>query len=202
MTVEKAKPLTEAPEMSAMYSLGEPGQEHELLARLAGDWSVVMTIFDGTGAVVSTSEAMKSRKRLILGGRQVMEEIHEGRIAGVEHRKVTLLGYNAVNQRFEFVTADNMDTQQMVYRGVRDPSGTVVMTANYTQAALADIVSGDGMSRASGTAHSNRAAVGIQMNVRDELIVRSGDSHVLRMFFHPATGLEALGVEYSYQRDH
>ncbi len=72
-------------------------------------------------------------------------------MAGVPHRKLTMLGYNAVNGRYEFVTADNLDTQQMVYQGSSDErTGVITMIAIYTQAVYAEMIASDGLSRAAG----------------------------------------------------
>jgi len=80
-------------------------------------------------------------------------------MAGVPHRKLTMLGYNAVNGRYEFVTADNLDTQQMVYQGSSDErTGVITMIATYTQAVYAEMIAGDGLSRAAGG--PSRIAIG------------------------------------------
>jgi hypothetical protein len=194
------QPITEDEGVPRMYALGEPGEAHRFLAPLVGEWNVVLHMYPGGGTTV-TSVGLKSRKRLILDGRQIFEEIYEGTIAGWPHRKVTMLGYNAINQRYEFVTADNFDTQQMVYRGARDENlGEITMTSAYTQAAYADIVSGDELSRASGQPVSWRSIVGIEMTIRDVLSITSADEHRLQMYFRPAAGEEALGAEYLYKR--
>lgn len=198
---DKPHPLiTEDERVTRMYALGEPAEAHHFLAPIVGEWNVVLHMYPGGGAIV-TSEGLKSRKRLILDGRQVFEEIYEGTIAGWPHRKVTMLGYNAINQRYEFVTADNFDTQQMVYRGARDGNLPIItMTADYTQAAFAEIVSGDELSRATGKPVSWRSIVGIEMTIRDVLSIPSADEHRLQMYFRPAAGEEMLGAEYLYKR--
>ena len=198
---DKPYPLiTEDERVTRVYALGEPAEAHHFLASLVGEWNVVLHMYPGGGAIV-TSEGLKSRKRLILDGRQVFEEIYEGTIAGWPHRKVTMLGYNAINQRYEFGTADNFDTQQMVYRGARDGNLRIItMTADYTQAAFAEIVSGDELSRATGKPASWRSIVGIQMTIRDVLSIPSADEHRLQMYFRPAAGEEMLGAEYLYKR--
>jgi hypothetical protein len=193
-------PITEDDGVSRMYALGKPGEAHHFLAPLVGEWSVVLHMYPGGGTTV-TSEGLKSRKRLILDERQIFEEIYEGTIAGWPHRKVTMLGYNAINQRYEFVTADNFDTQQMTYRGIRDEkSGIITMTSAYTQAAYADVVSGDELSQAVGKPISWRSIVGIEMTIRDVLTITSADEHRLQMYFRLAAGDEGLGAEYIYSR--
>ena len=200
MSDKPCQPITEDEGVPRMYALGEPGEAHRFLAPLVGEWNVVLHMYPGGGTTV-TSVGLKSRKRLILEGRQIFEEIYEGTIAGWPHRKVTMLGYNAINQRYEFVTADNFDTQQMVYRGARDRNlGEITMTSAYTQAAYADIVSGDELSRASAKPVSWRSIVGIEMTIRDVLSIPSADEHRLQMYFRPAAGEEALGAEYLYKR--
>jgi len=192
--------ITEDERVTRMYALGEPAEAHRFLAPLIGEWNVVLNMYPGGDAVV-TSEGLKARKELILDGRQIFEEIYDGTIAGWPHRKVTMLGYNAINQRYEFVTADNFDTQQMVYRGIRDEtSGTITMIGDYTQAAFAEIVSGDELSRSTGKPSSWRSIVGIQMTIRDVLSIPSADDHRLQLYFRPATGDEVLGAEYIYRR--
>ena len=89
----------------------------------------------------------------------------------------------------------------MVYHGTRDPaSGVVSLTASYMQAVYAEIVAGDGLSRASGKPASHRAIGGMEMIVRDVLTITDPDEHKLQMFFHPAAGEEVLGAEYLYRR--
>lgn len=200
MSEKSYSQITEDEHVNGMYALGEPGEAHHFLAPMVGEWNVVLHMYTGGGEIV-TSAGLKSRKRLILDGRQVFEEIYEGTIAGWPHRKVTMLGYNAVNRRYEFVTADNFDAQQMVYRGARDGnSEAITMFADYTQAAYAEIVSGDELSRAAGKPVSWRSTVGIQMTIRDVLSISSADEHRLEMYFRPAAGEEVLGAEYLYRR--
>jgi hypothetical protein len=200
MTTNSTDPITADPKVKEMYALGEAGDHHRRIAAMVGEWDVVMNMYPGPGEKIS-SVGMKSRKRAILDGRQIMEEIYEGTMGGVPHRKVTMLGYNAVNQRYEFVTADNLDTQQMSYHGTRDPkTGVIELTASYTQAVFAEIVAGDGLSRASGKPASRKAIGGIEMTVRDVLTIASNNEHKLQMYFHPAAGEEGLGAEYLYRR--
>ena len=130
--------LVADPRIQTMYAMGSAGGAHQHLAPLAGDWNVIMHMFPGTGVTVASS-GIKSRKRPILDGRQIWEEIYEGTIAGLPHRKFTMLGYNNVNQRYEFVTADNLDTQQMVYRGDLDSATGAITLEDLTHRQLTPI---------------------------------------------------------------
>ena len=192
----------ESKQMEALYNLGSPGEFHQRLEPLIGDWDVVMNIYPAAGAKPVTSSGMVSQKRWILGNRQIQEEIVAGTIGGMEHRKLTILGYNNVNGRYEFTTFDNLDTQAMSYHGSPDATGTIItMTASYTQAAYGGLVTGDGVGRANGAKpNPKKTIVGIAFTVRDVLTIESDNRHTLQMYFTPATGKETLTAEYIYTR--
>lgn len=199
---EKDSAKSEAEQMETLYALGMPGEFHKSLESLVGEWNVVMNIYPAPDAKPITSSGMISNKKWILGNRQIQEEIIAGEIGGMEHRKLTILGYNNVNGRYEFTTFDNLDTQAMSYHGTADASGKVItLTASYTQAAFGGLVTGDGVGRADGPkAEPKKAIVGVAYTIRDVLTIESNNRHKLQMYFTPATGKEMLTAEYIYTR--
>lgn len=202
-TAEKqSSPDDEAAQMDALYNLGLPSDFHKRLESLIGDWNVVMNIYPAAGAKPVTSSGMVSQKKWILGNRQIQEEIVAGAIGGMEHRKLTVLGYNNVNGRYEFTTFDNLDTQAMSYHGSADAAGKVItMTASYTQAAYGGLVTGDGVGRANGAKpNPKKSIVGVAFTIRDVLTIESNNRHTLQMYFTPVTGKETLTAEYIYTR--
>ena len=189
-------------DLMPLYNLGGAGVHHQRLTPLIGEWEVYMEIYPAPGTDPIQSAGLIAQKRWIMDGREVLEEITAGSIGGMEHRKLTILGYDNVNQRYEFTTVDNLDTQTMRYQGTADASGkTITLIGAYTQAALADFVTGDGVGRASGgTPRPNRALIGIAFSVRDVLTIQDENHHTLQMYFTPATGSEILTAQYSYTR--
>lgn len=193
---------SEDKQLDALYALGLPGEFHQRLEPLIGEWNVVMNIYPAPDAKPVTSSGMISQKKWILGNRQIQEEIIAGVIGGMEHRKLTILGYNNVNARYELTTFDNLDTQAMTYHGWSDASGkTITLTASYTQAAYGGFITGDGVGRANGAQQTPpKKIVGIAFTVRDVLTIESNSQHTLKMYFTPATGKEMLTAEYIYTR--
>ena len=167
---------------------------------MVGDWNVTQRIFSGGDAAPLVSVGVTAHKKWILEERQLQEEM-SGILAGMEMHKLTFLGYNNINGRYEFTTFDNLDTQTMTYHGQPDASGKVItLTAPYTQAVYGGFVSGDGISKATGAKQGPAFITGIAFVVRDVLTITDNDHHTLQMFFTPAGGKEALSVQYDYTR--
>ena len=187
-------------ENDALFALGKSGAFHKRLQPMVGDWNVTQRIFSGGDAAPIVSVGVTAHKKWILEERQLQEEM-AGTLAGMEMHKLTFLGYNNINGRYEFTTFDNLDTQTMTYHGQPDASGKVItMTAPYTQAVYGGFVSGDGISKATGAKQGPAFIAGIAFVVRDVLTITDNDHHTLQMFFTPAGGQESLSVQYDYTR--
>lgn len=159
-----------------------PGARHEALAPLVGDWRIEVGVWpEGEGGPKTTGEAA-ARKRWINGGRHVREEV-EGSIGGKPHEKLTVLGYNNLRQRYEFITADNADPVIVSYQGHADASGRKIeLFAEYVFPGYEPEVSGE------------------LVVIRSVFEIENGDRHRLRIHYtHPASE-EYLFLEYAYVR--
>ncbi len=201
MSEQPPQPFLTADEQRALYGLGLPGAFHRRLEPLIGDWNVEMTVFAKPDPIVS--EGMTARREWIMGKRHIKEELLGGTISGIPYGRLTLLGYNSVNQRYELTSVDNMDTQNQRYEGEADTGGKVVtLHGVYTQAVYSSQVGGDGVSRATGGANPtpHKTLAGVQYAVRSVLTIESEMKHLHQFYFHPATGEEALAFQFVYKR--
>ena len=189
-------------EQRTLYALGAPGAFHEQLEQTVGEWTVEMKIFANPTTPL-IGQGLVSRKEWIMGKRHIKEEFLGGTIADVPYNRITLLGYNNVNQQYELTTVDNLDTQNQRYLGQPDETGKIItLHGDYTQAVFSSQVGGDGVSRTTGGTSPipHKTLSGVLYSVRSVLRVESHDSHLHQFYFHPATGQEALAFQFAYKR--
>jgi hypothetical protein len=189
-------------EQDVLYKLGLPGAFHQKLEPLIGDWKVELTVFTDPSAPVK-SEGLSSRKEWVMGRRHIKEEFLTGTLAGMQYGRLTLLGYNSVNGRYELTSIDNLDTHNQRYEGQSDESGQIItLYGTYTQAVMSDQVGGDGVSRATSGVHPapRRTLAGVLYNVRSVLTIQNDDQHLHQFYFRPATGEEGLAFQFAYNR--
>lgn len=104
--------------MQAWMAYMTPGQPHQELASLAGEWNHSLKMWMAPGATPTESSAT-STVTPILGGRYVAEKF-EGQFMGMPFEGHGLYGYdNAVNKHF-MTWVDNMGTGLMVGWGTAD----------------------------------------------------------------------------------
>ena len=168
---------------SAFERLSVPGPRHQALAPLMGRWHVEMTTRTAGGAA-TTSADVTATKEWYGGGRYVREEV-SGTFAGKPHNKLTVLGYNAVRRRYEYVTADDHDAAILLYAtlpGAEGDGRSITLFADYVYA-------GDGPEVA-----------GSLVTIRTVIGIDGPDRHTLRNFYAPPGGAEYLFLEYVYTR--
>ncbi len=106
-----------AEDLPASERLAMRGEKHALLDPLLGEWAVAMDVYAGPAQLAWSTDGLSATRTLTLGGRYLREELRGA--DGVPVREGTL-GYNALDQRFELVTADSFEPGQMVYFGRGD----------------------------------------------------------------------------------
>lgn len=107
------------PEMQAMmeawHKAAIPGEQHAVLAELAGVWKATVKSFMEPGGEPMVTEG-SFRREMILGGR-VMSEEYEGSFQGQPFLGHGLIGYDNVTGRWWSTWTDNMSTGLMVAWG-------------------------------------------------------------------------------------
>jgi hypothetical protein len=124
-----------AEEMPASVRLAAPGPMHEPFKYLAGSWKVSMTVYPGPDLYPVKSDQMEAKRELLLGGRYLREEL-TGTFAGAPSSRLGILGYNALDERYEFVTFDTFEPGMMPYQGQRTAEGVLELMGESTEAGM------------------------------------------------------------------
>jgi|GEM_PF-2570167 len=106
-------------------SLGEPGPEHALLARLVGDWAVEMD-FEGREPVRGTAT-----NAWTLDGRFLETGLHIPDYHGRELRGRGISGYDRVRGAFVNVWMNSLSTQITVRTGMAEGDAIVYEGTSY-----------------------------------------------------------------------
>jgi len=117
------------PAMAAMMKLGAPGEHHQHLAQLAGDWKAAGKLWMEPGApAVETAGTMHSAP--ILGGRFLQSE-YAGALMGMKMQGFGLDGYDNLKQKHIGMWIDNMGTMMMTFEGTCSDGGKVTTTTSH-----------------------------------------------------------------------
>ncbi len=106
------KPEMDAAMMEAMTKAATPGEQHKMLAHMAGTWDakVTMWMMPGTDPIVSTAVA---ENKVIMGGRYV-EQRFKGNMMGMPFEGIGYTGYDNIKKQYFGTWMDSMSTGFMV----------------------------------------------------------------------------------------
>ena len=82
-----------------------PGEQHQMLSQLSGEWAANASFWMG-GKEINSKATMN--RQVVLGGRFVQEDYRE--IGGQNMNGVGLIGYNNAANKFSYTWADTMGT--------------------------------------------------------------------------------------------
>ena len=124
----RAQDMTpEMMETWARYS--NPGENHQVFAEMAGNWTHKVTMWMAPGAPPMESTAT-SESEVEMGGRWLEEEF-TGTMWGMPFEGENLLGYDNFREEYVAIWRDNLSTVPMISRGTYDPATkTLTMTAS------------------------------------------------------------------------
>jgi len=97
-----------APEAMPWQQYAVPSEHHDILDRLAGEWSHRATVWESPGAEPEVFE-MTADYRWILGGRFLIGS-YWGYVAGERFEARDMLGYDNFRQQFDSIWIDNKTT--------------------------------------------------------------------------------------------
>ncbi|MGB0719035.1 MAG: DUF1579 domain-containing protein [Bdellovibrionales bacterium] len=107
--------MPDAEKMAAAMAVGQPGPEHELLKKLAGDWDYTITYTMMPGAPEQTSTGTAEHE-LELGGRFLEQEVEGPMDMGgqtMTYEGKGFLGYDNHSKQYQSFWIDNMNTGMM-----------------------------------------------------------------------------------------
>lgn len=174
---QEGAPPEMTPEQQAMMEAWtkamQPGEPHEKLAELAGEYEMtVKTWMDPNGEPEVTKGT--ARYEMIMGGRYLQETV-EGNMMDQPFHGMGLTGYDNVKKKYWGAWVDNMSTGLTVGEGDYNADGVLEMHSTYN-----DPLTGDAKTVRTTTVH------------RD-------DGSMLFEWFEPAEGGELKTMEILYQ---
>jgi hypothetical protein len=105
--------------MQAYEAAALPGPAHELIARTAGSWKVVMSSWMDPASPPTVTEGVEEGE-MIFGGRYLKSSF-KGETFGGTFEGLGLLGYDNLKQKYVGIWLDSMSTAMMHYEGDYDP---------------------------------------------------------------------------------
>lgn len=130
-------PGAQPPDMAKMMEMATPGDEHEMLAAMAGSWQQEfgMTMMPGMPEMKSKGE---STIKPLLGGRYIMEEVHldipmMGPMDGIQ-----IMGFDKMSGQYVSIWLDSMGTWPTISYGKANDKGVIE-----TKGMMKDVMSGE-----------------------------------------------------------
>jgi Protein of unknown function (DUF1579) len=169
-------------------SRGIPGAGHKALEPLIGRWRVSKSVYGTLGRSPDlppiVSDQITTTREWVANGHYI-QDTTEGTLDGNMYWRRGWLGYSNMDQRYEWVTIDPINTTMMYYVG-KPRSGTTMpidMTGVFTDQGVV-----------------NDQTVGKQVRQRTVIRIESNDQHTFELYFTPPGGKEQLADRSVYTR--
>ncbi len=115
--------------MAQMMEMGKPGEQHKLLAEMAGDWTYTLKMWMDPSAPPQESKGTSTRKA-IMDGRYFIAEHKgtfempgaDGKMQKMNFKGMAIEGYDNAKKKFVSSWIDNMSTMIMNSEGTFDPA--------------------------------------------------------------------------------
>jgi hypothetical protein len=171
--------------MAQMMELAKPGENHKLLAELAGNWTyeVKMWMSPDPNAKPDVSKGTATRKA-IFGGRYFKVDVSgkmqmpgpDGKPKDMQFEGTSLEGYDNVKKKFLATWADNMGTGIMLSEGTYDAA-----TKTFTYTGEIEMIPG------------------MKQKIRETVKVVDKDHHLFE-WYEDRGGKEVRTMEIAYTR--
>ncbi len=114
--------VAQDPAMEAMARAGQPGEMHEILGKMTGQWTLNVKMWMGPQAAETTGSM---EARLVMDGRFV-EGVVNSSLNGQPFKGHWFAGYNNVTGEFESIWMDNMNSAMPRMTGSLNEAGDVL----------------------------------------------------------------------------
>jgi hypothetical protein len=185
VTTSPAGQPNEQEMMAKMMELAKLGENHKLLADIAGTWNYTVKMWMNPDA---QAEPMVSKgtatRKAVMGGRYYQFDVKgqmqmpgaDGKMKDMEFKGMALEGYDNVKQKFVSTWMDNMGTGILISEGTYDPA-----TKSFTFNAEMEMMPG------------------MKTKVREVINVVDKDHHTFE-WYEDRGGKEAKTMEINYTR--
>lgn len=117
-------------EMKAWMEAATPGEQHQMLAKMAGEWTAVTKMFDPSMGESEGKGTM--RIEMVMGGRY-QHSFYKGDFMGQPFEGAGFMGYDNVTKKFQSTWGDTMSTMIMMSTGdYNKDTHELVMTSECT----------------------------------------------------------------------
>ena len=125
-SIAAAQEMSQDEQMKVWMDYMTPGEVHQSMAKMAGDWKTdnKMWMMPGADPVVNVGAA---KIEMLLGGRY-MKTTHTGDFMGMPFEGFSLEAYDKAINEFSSIWVDNFGTGMMMMKGKFDPT---TKTINY-----------------------------------------------------------------------
>ena len=167
---------------------GLPGPGHQVLAPLIGTWGVQMSFYGTLGRSADqpplVTDNLICRRQWLAGGRYI-EDTMEGAMDGAPIWRKGWLGYSIMDDRYEWVTIDPVNTAMMTYEGAPGSGSQrpISMSGVFTDQGVA-----------------GEETVGKRVGMRTVIKIENNDHHVIELYFTRPGQQEALATRAVYTR--
>ena len=166
-----------------MMEMGQPGENHKLLAGLVGTWNYKVKFWMAPGAPPTESVGTAVRKPL-MGGRYFVLDTTgkfqmpgpDGKMQSIDFKGMEVDGFDNVKKKFVSSWIDNMGTSILMSEGTYDPS-----TKTFTYSSEEEM------------------APGMKTKVRETIQVLDKDHHIFE-WYEDHGGQEVRTMEITYAR--
>lgn len=172
-----APPTPSQEEMQKYFAaLLQPGQQHELLKGLAGDWTTSIKMWGKPGSEPMTSTANTTNK-MILDGR-FLQTTSTGQMMGLKMESLSLMGFDGRSDKYTLVGFDTMGTYYVTAAGDYDAGAKTLVLG--------------------GT--SEHPKFGFTESYQFKIKIVSADEYVISILFDQPDGSQFMMVEITHQR--
>ncbi len=173
-------------DLGALVTRAAPGEGQKVLEPLIGKWRVTKSMFwvVGTPERPVQSETMTAERKWIGDGR-FLSDTTTGTIGGQPYFRTGMLGYNPMDKRYEWTTADNQTPIMMTYYGAvgSGVAGQIDMKGEFTDLGV--------------TGERN---VGKNIPMRTTIQVVNNDKHIYELYVAPPGEPEKLVDRMVFER--
>lgn len=174
--------------MPGWLSRGLPGAGHAAIAPLAGSWRVRLSLYGVLGRRDDEPPLMSDdivTRREWVGGGRYLQDTTEGKLDGEHYWRRGWLGYGNMDQRYEWVTIDAVNSEMMSYASAAGsgPQTTISLTGVFTDQGVA-----------------GEAYAGKSIPMRTLIRIDSNDRHTIELYFTRPGDKERLATRAVYTR--
>jgi hypothetical protein len=181
-------PVAAQMDMPAWMRRGQPGPGHAALEPLIGTWRVQMSIYAALGRSPHeppiVSDDVICRRDWVAGGRYI-EDTTQGTVAAAPYWRRGWLGYSNMDDRYEWVTIDAVNTTIMRYAGTPG-------SGDETPISMSGVFTDQGV--------AGESTVGKPVGMRALIKIESNDRHIFELYFTPPGKPEVLATRGIYTR--